>query len=73
LATVDIPVHPYHFHLSLAEHFVDYLGLYQGAGELYDMAFDIQEGSSEAYRKAAQVWRQAGDDEKAEKYEQMAA
>jgi len=70
LATVDIPVHPYHFHLSLAEHFIDYLGLYRGAGELYDMAFDIQEGNSVDYRKAAQVWRQVGDEEKAKKYEQ---
>jgi hypothetical protein len=70
LATVDIPVHPYHFHLSLAEHFADYLGLYRQAGELYDMAFVIQTGNSEAYRKAALAWHQAGDSAKAELYQQ---
>jgi len=68
LATVDIPVHPHHFHLSLAEHFTDYLRLYRQAGELYEMAFSIQRGNSEAYRKAALVWRQAGDLAKAEKF-----
>ncbi len=73
LATVDIPVHPHQFHLNLAEHFADYLGLYRQAGELYDMAFAVQTGDSEAYRKAASVWRQAGDPAKAALYQQKAA
>ena len=68
LATVDIPVHPHHFHLRLAEHFASHLGLYRQAGELYDQAFAIQPGSSEAYHQAALVWRQAGDPNKAEMY-----
>ncbi len=72
LATVDIPVHPHHFHLSLAEHFSDYLGLYRQAGELYDMAFSIQAGNSNDYLKAASVWRKAGDLAKAEIYHQKA-
>jgi RimJ/RimL family protein N-acetyltransferase len=72
LATVDIPVHPHHFHLSLAEHFANYLGLYRQAGELYDQAFAIQAGTSEAYHQAALVWRQAGDPTKAEMYRQKA-
>jgi RimJ/RimL family protein N-acetyltransferase len=70
LATVDIPVRPYHFHLGLAEHLASYLGLYRQAGELYDQAFAIQAGSSEAYARAALVWRQAGDPTKAEMYRQ---
>jgi RimJ/RimL family protein N-acetyltransferase len=73
LATVDIPVHPHHFHLSLAEHFASTLGLYRQAGELYDEAFAIQAGKPEAYRQAAFVWRQAGDPGKAEIYRQKAA
>ncbi len=72
LATVDIPVHPYHFHLTLAEHFHHYLGLYRQAGELYDIAFSIQAGDSEAYRHAASVWREAGDLMKEEIYLQKA-
>jgi GNAT superfamily N-acetyltransferase len=73
LATVDIPIHPYHFHLSLAEHFSDHLGLPWQAGELYDTAFSIQAGSSEAYLKAALVWDEAGNLTKAEEYRQKAA
>jgi RimJ/RimL family protein N-acetyltransferase len=73
LATVDIPVHPYQFHLSLAEHFRNYLGLPQQAGELYDIAFSIQAGTSETYRKAALVWHEAGDLTKEEYYHQKAA
>jgi len=73
LPTVDIPVHPYRFHLGLAEHFSDYLGLYREAGELYDMAFSIQSGNPEAYHKAALAWYEAGDLEKAETYRQKAA
>lgn len=73
LATVDIPVHPYQFHLSLAEHFSNYLGLPRQAGELYDTAFSIQAGTSESYRKAALVWREAGDLTKEEFYHQKAA
>ncbi len=73
LATVDIPIHPYHFHLSLAEHFSNYLGLPRQAGELYDIAFSIQTGTSETYRKAALVWREAGDLIKEEYYHQKAA
>jgi len=72
LPTVDIPVHPHTFHLSLAEHFASYLGLYHQAGELYDQAFAIQPGRSEAYHNAALVWRQAGDLAKAEMYRQKA-
>jgi hypothetical protein len=34
LATVDIPVHPHQFHLNLADHFTNYLGLYRQAGDL---------------------------------------
>jgi len=73
LATVDIPVHPHFFHLNLAEHFASYLGLYRQAGELYDEAFAIQAGNSEAYDQAALVWRQAGDPAKAEMYRHKAA
>ena len=73
LATVDIPVHPHQFHLGLAQHFANYLGLYRQAGELYDEAFAIQAGSSEAYHQAAYVWHQAGDPAKAERYRQEAA
>jgi len=73
LATVDIPVHPHFFHLNLAEHFASYLGLYRRAGELYDEAFAIQAGNSEAYHQAALVWSQAGDPAKAEVYRQKAA
>ena len=73
LATVDIPVHPHRFHLGLAEHFASYLGLYRQAGELYDEAFAIQAGNSEAYHRAALVWRQAGDPAKVEMYRQKAA
>lgn len=73
LATVDIPVHPHQFHLSLAEHFASHLGLYRQAGELYDQGFAIQAGNSEAYHQAACVWRQAGDPVKAEMYRQKAA
>lgn len=72
LATVDIPVHPYCFHLSLAEHFSNYLGLYRQAGELYDMAFSIQDGNAEVYLKAALAWGEAGDLAKAKKYRQKA-
>ena len=72
LATVDIPVHPRHFHLSLAEHFANYLGLYRQAGELYDEAFAIQAGNSEAYHQAALAWHRAGDPAKAEMYRQKA-
>jgi hypothetical protein len=50
-----------------------YLGLYRQAGELYDVAFAIQAGSSEAYHKVAFVWHQAGDPAKAEMYRQKAA
>jgi hypothetical protein len=70
---VDIPVHPHHFHLSLVEHFASTLGLYRQAGKLYDEAFAIQAGKSEAYCQAAFVWRQAGDPGKAEIYRQRAA
>lgn len=73
LATVDIPIHPHQFHLSLAEHFSDYLGLYRQAGELYDIAFAIQAGNSDSYRKAALVWQHAGDLTKAKKYIQKAS
>lgn len=73
LATVDIPIHPYHFHLSLAEHFSNYLGLPWQAGELYDTAFSIQTGSSEAYLKAALVWDEAGNHAKADEYRLKAA
>jgi GNAT superfamily N-acetyltransferase len=73
LATVDVPVHPHLFHLNLAEHFASYLGLYRQAGELYDQAFAVQAGNSEAYHQAALVWRQAGDPAKAEMYRQKAA
>lgn len=73
LATVDIPVHPHQFHLSLAGHFADNLGLYRQAGELYDTAFSIQAGNPEDYRKAEFVWRRAGDLAKAEMYHQKAA
>lgn len=73
LETVDIPVHPYRFHLGLAEHFSNYLGLYQQAGELYDTAFSIQTGTSQAYLKAALVWDEAGDHAKADEYRQKAA
>jgi RimJ/RimL family protein N-acetyltransferase len=73
LATVDIPVHPYHFHLGLAEHFGSYLGLSRQAGELYDMAFSIKAGTPDTYRKAALVWRDAGDFEKEEYYQLKAA
>ena len=73
LATVDIPVHPYHFHLSLAEHFSNYLSLPRQAGELYDIAFSIQAGTPETYRKAALVWREAGDLIKENIYHQKAA
>jgi len=73
LATVDIPVRPYQFHLGLAEHFNSYLGLSRQAGELYDMAFSIKAGTPEVYRKAALVWRDAGDFEKEEYYQQKAA
>ena len=72
LATVDIPVHPHQFHLNLADHFTNYLGLYRQAGELYEMAFAIQAGNSEVYQKAALVWRQAGDLAKAGLYQQKA-
>jgi RimJ/RimL family protein N-acetyltransferase len=73
LVTVDIPVHPYQFHLGLAEHFSSYLGLSRQAGELYDMAFSIKAGTPETYRKAAIAWRDAGDFEKEEYYQQKAA
>jgi len=73
LPTVDVPVHPYRFHLGLAEHFSDYLGLYREAGELYDMAFSIRAGNSAVYYKAALAWDAAGDLEKAEAYRQKAA
>ena len=72
LATVDIPVFPGTFHLGLAEHFADYLGLYEQAGELYDTAFELQGGVDENYNKAAVVWDQAGDAEKAEMYRHKA-
>jgi RimJ/RimL family protein N-acetyltransferase len=72
LATVDIPVHPHYFHLSLAEHFASYLELYREAGELYDQAFAIQAGDAEAYHQAALVWQQAGDPTKAEMCRQKA-
>jgi RimJ/RimL family protein N-acetyltransferase len=72
LATVDIPVHPGAFHVSLAEHFADYLGLYRQAGELYDTALTIQEGDTEAFQKAATLWDQAGDIYKAEEYRRKA-
>jgi len=65
-------VHPHYFHMSLAEHFADTLGLYQQASELYDMAFAIKNGDSGDYQKATLVWDQAGDPAKAEKYRQKA-
>jgi RimJ/RimL family protein N-acetyltransferase len=73
LATVDIPVEPHRFHLSLAEHFARTLGLYRQAGELYDRAFVLQAGTPEAYQRAAEAWHHAGDEAKAEKYRLKAA
>jgi hypothetical protein len=72
LPTVDIPLRPYHFHRNLAQHFANYLGMDREAGELYDLAFSIQAGDSEAYLMAATAWQQAGDSQKAEKYKRLA-
>ncbi len=70
---MDIPVYPHTFHLGLAEHFASYLGLYRQAGELYDEAFAIRAGDSEAYAQAASVWRQAGDAARRRCFRQKAA
>jgi RimJ/RimL family protein N-acetyltransferase len=72
LATVDIPVRPHRFHLGLAQHFADYLELYREAGELYDMAFAIRAGDSDAYLQASLVWQRAGNPAKAERYQKKA-
>jgi hypothetical protein len=68
LHPVDIPVHPYRFHLGLAKHFCEYLELYKQAGELYDVALSILDGDPDAYRQAARAWESAGYPAKARRY-----
>jgi RimJ/RimL family protein N-acetyltransferase len=61
LPTVDIPVQPYQFHIGLAQHFANYLHLYEPAGKLYDIAFSLQPGDVQTYKQAAITWQQAGN------------
>lgn len=68
LHPVDIPEHPYRFHLGLAKHFCQYLESYEQAGQLYDVAFRIRDGDADAYRQAARAWEMAGNPAKAQQY-----